>query len=148
MSAEESVAAAIVTIKAAKDEAAKHVKDAVREAVKAVFASDDKVTAIRWRQYTPYFNDGDACVFGLHGVEASVGGDDGGGGEDGFFDDYSLKSGGKYGSPDLPHVGEALGELEGKLGEWEELLQTAFGDHAEVTIERAGAVIIDEYNHD
>lgn len=149
MSAQEAMDAAIATVKAAKDEAAKHVKDAVREAVRAVFAADERVEAVRWRQYTPYFNDGDACVFGLHGVYAQIDGAKALDSEedDRFFDDYTLKGDGKYG-PSLPAVGEALGQLEGKLSEWEEMLATAFGDHAEVVIERDGLVTVDEYHHD
>jgi hypothetical protein len=29
---------------------------------------DDGIAAFGWRQYTPYFNDGDACIFGTSGV--------------------------------------------------------------------------------
>lgn len=36
------------------------------EMLDAVFAADPDVTALGWRQYTPYFNDGDACYFGIH----------------------------------------------------------------------------------
>lgn len=147
MSAQEAMAAAVATIKAAKDEAAKHVKEAVKESVKAVFASDELVRAVRWRQYTPYFNDGDACVFSVHGVEAQTA-DEGGDYDDGFWESYSFGHGGKYDTPDLPHVKAALGEMEAKLNEWTEMLETAFGDHAQVVITRDGEVTIDEYEHD
>lgn len=29
----------------------------------------EEVHSVRWRQYTPYFNDGDACVFNVHEPE-------------------------------------------------------------------------------
>lgn len=29
-------------------------------------------SAVQWRQYTPYFNDGDACEFGYYGAELGV----------------------------------------------------------------------------
>ena len=29
----------------------------------------DRVHSVRWSQYTPYFNDGDACVFGVNDFE-------------------------------------------------------------------------------
>jgi hypothetical protein len=32
-----------------------------------------KVTKVRWTQYTPYFNDGEACEFSTHGAEVSLG---------------------------------------------------------------------------
>lgn len=38
--------------------------EALRPLLEAVLAHDE-VEAIRWRQYTPYFNDGDECVFGV-----------------------------------------------------------------------------------
>lgn len=38
----------------------------------ATLLSFPEFGAIRWRQYTPYFNDGDACVFGVHGVSAQL----------------------------------------------------------------------------
>lgn len=34
--------------------------------IDALFAADPRVSAIQWRQYTPYFNDGDPCEFGAH----------------------------------------------------------------------------------
>jgi hypothetical protein len=36
-----------------------------KEAVKAYFEEFPFVKAFAWRQYTPYFNDGDACIFGV-----------------------------------------------------------------------------------
>ncbi|MGW4240884.1 hypothetical protein [Nocardia sp. NPDC004722] len=45
-----------------------------------------EVEAIRWHQYTPYFNDGDACEFGFGDVLVKwVGQDNGGDYGDGFF---------------------------------------------------------------
>lgn len=32
------------------------------------------IQAVRWNQYTPYFNDGDACTFGIYGSEVKVAG--------------------------------------------------------------------------
>ena len=42
-------------------------KKALKEFVKEFFdATGGTVKALRWRQYTPYFNDGDACEFHVH----------------------------------------------------------------------------------
>jgi hypothetical protein len=34
--------------------------------IDAVFAADPRIAAINWRQYTPYFNDGDPCEFSCY----------------------------------------------------------------------------------
>ncbi|AXH70508.1 hypothetical protein HOT75_gp121 [Gordonia phage Daredevil] len=48
-----------------------------------------EVEAIRWRQWTPYFNDGDVCTFSAYGVEVKFvdGDDEAGDSEDGFVDE-------------------------------------------------------------
>lgn len=47
-----------------------------------------EVVAVRWEQYTPYFNDGDACEFTAHDARVKLVGaaDDAGDYEDGFVD--------------------------------------------------------------
>jgi hypothetical protein len=39
----------------------------VSDAIKTFFAAHPQVEAVRWTQYTPYFNDGDECIFGIGG---------------------------------------------------------------------------------
>lgn len=38
-------------------------KDAILRAFREFFETNPDIVALRWHQYTPYFNDGDACVF-------------------------------------------------------------------------------------
>jgi hypothetical protein len=40
-------------------------KDALRDHFKGLFELHPDVAAIRWRQYTPYFNDGEPCTFNV-----------------------------------------------------------------------------------
>lgn len=50
---------------------------AMKESFKEVFDLFPEITAIRWVQYTPYFNDGDTCEFGVHeAVVTNLEGDD------------------------------------------------------------------------
>jgi hypothetical protein len=42
------------------------------EAFAPVFEKYPKLQAIRWNQYTPYFNDGDACYFSAHNPEVNL----------------------------------------------------------------------------
>lgn len=57
------------------------------EALDDVLASD-AVEAIRWTQYTPYFNDGEACEFSVHEpyIRFVDGDEEAGEREDGFVD--------------------------------------------------------------
>lgn len=47
-------------------------EDALRKAFKIFFDENPTVTAFTWTQYTPYFNDGDECVFGVHDMYYST----------------------------------------------------------------------------
>lgn len=44
-------------------------KTVFHTAVSNFFNAYPEVAAIRWRQYTPYFNDGDTCEFSVHDLE-------------------------------------------------------------------------------
>jgi len=58
--------------------------DAVREEMSAtegeflcdlfapLFAENPEVVAFQWRQYTPYFNDGDPCAFGSYHEDGDI----------------------------------------------------------------------------
>lgn len=56
------------------------------EKLDAVLAFDD-VQAVKWHQYTPYFNDGDACEFSIHEPRIRIEGvsEDAGEYEDGYL---------------------------------------------------------------
>ena len=41
-------------------------KAVVFEEFKKIFVKYPHLTAIKWSQYTPYFNDGDECTFGVN----------------------------------------------------------------------------------
>jgi len=49
---------------------------AVKDAFKDIFDKYPEVRSIVWAQYTPYFNDGDACYFGVHDFDVNLGTDD------------------------------------------------------------------------
>ena len=40
----------------------------VMSTLKELMKSNPLLKAIRWQQYTPHFNDGDTCEFGIHGL--------------------------------------------------------------------------------
>lgn len=104
------------------------------------------VTAVRWTQYAPHFNDGDPCVFGVNErrFKLAASAEDDGDDEDGFVDTYSLK--GKPGIAAIKAFDKAMGGID------EALFEAAFGDDAEVTATRTESggieITVDEYEHD
>jgi hypothetical protein len=125
---------------------------------------DPTIIEFGWRQYTPYFNDGDPCVFGAHGVWVRTSDDVD---VEDLYDlevDYNHPTLGKrpstynretqeyetgdYEGPDEARYDrcQALHEaIDG--GEFYAVLLQAFGDHAEVTVRRDG-IKVDFYEHD
>ena len=50
----------------------KEGEGALEEAFSEFFTKHPAATAIVWTQYTPHFNDGDACTFNIHEFELHV----------------------------------------------------------------------------
>jgi hypothetical protein len=111
---------------------------------------DPHVVEFGWQQYTPYFNDGDPCVFSVHGAWLRTDADD----PEADTDELDID----YGHPtlskgelepwmtDLKAKADALGSaIDG--GAFDDVLLEAFGDHAEVKVKRDG-ITVDEYSHD
>lgn len=111
-----------------------------RAAVKAMFqgffATYPGVSAVRWTQYTPHFNDGDPCRFSVHDADIL------------FVNDARWHT-----SWDLEGRTDSL---EGDFAKLSDLLQTstlefvlreAFGDGYEVTATRE-AITAEHYDHD
>jgi hypothetical protein len=134
------------------------LKDHGQAMLKALFTEFLSATPglkVVWRQYTPYFNDGDACVFRVgEPYYIPPGADEDGADED----ELSLWSIGRelnYDKKPNPHYNPTLAKLakafEGKLRDVEDILEDAFGDHARVTAALVdGSVVFDveEYDHD
>lgn len=49
----------------------KEGKNALVESFQAVFAAVPELETIEWTQYTPHFNDGEPCEFGVHEFNAT-----------------------------------------------------------------------------
>jgi hypothetical protein len=111
------------------------------------FEENPECVALRWSQYTPYFNDGDTCTFAVHelNLKMSDSKEDAGDYEDGFEDTYA------YGDEEArkeknPFKKAANGVKElGRIDD--DLFLFAFGDHCEVTATRDGFEV-DEFSHD
>lgn len=98
------------------------------------------ILGIRWRQYTPYFNDGEPCEFSVRDIlfRLTEGGPEEGDYEDGYIYTSDIL--------DVP-TRTAAKELETQLWNAQDALEVAFGDHALVTATREG-IEVQEYSHD
>lgn len=126
------------------------------ETTKEFFGLNPKVTGIVWTQYTPYFNDGDTCEFGVH--------------EPSFTnvpDPENINWGEYEGDEETATDGSEIVVYEGwgtfpdifdkascdsfsrmiQSSEMEDVMKAMFGDHVKVTATREGFDVQD-YEHD
>lgn len=136
----------IEKIKTLKEQAASLAKEHMSTAAKQIFEAYPKLQAFRWTQYTPYFNDGDECVFSSRAEYASVKYEEYGDAEDeeeGFSEVYTYKG------CDFPEdIQAAHNEIKKGFGiVQDEDFKAVFGDHVQVTATRQGFEV-EEYQHD
>lgn len=113
------------------------------------------ITEITWTQYTPYFNDGEPCVFGAYLRNVTV---------DSVIAEFppyaerdraalgyrqTANNGGRYEGPDA-HRYDAIAALSSAIdnGEFDDVLLKLFGDHAEVNVKPGDGIYIEYYEHD
>jgi hypothetical protein len=134
----------LVELKTAYREAA---KAAFEEGAQALFLQHPTLKSFGWRQYTPYFNDGDTCEFSAHTDYPEVNNED-------LEDSNHFR----WNDPDsafseeLQMTKEEHKELIQVVVRFlrhfeEEILKDLFGDHARVIITPSGASV-EEYEHD
>jgi hypothetical protein len=105
---------------------------------KTVFDKNPDLEKFGWAQYTPYFNDGDECVFSAHSPKILLKGQD----ED-MYDEQEYFSRDEI-SPEAivwNNVSKFLSQFD------DNDLKMFFGDHVQVVVTRDG-VEVDEYEHD
>ena len=110
--------------------------------IQPLLMQDDAIMSVSWRQYTPYFNDGDECVFGAHLNDIEVNGED-------LYelDGYEESWERKHREPN--NLEKTVDQIKTVLAEVpEEFYKELFGDHVRVTINRDGTVQTEEYEHD
>lgn len=102
---------------------------------KDFFAKHEWVEKFKWHQYTPYFNDGDECEFGVCHDYSSL--------EINEVDYYNDEV---YEKDEKQAVYKELAEILQSVPE--DFYKDLFGDHMEVTVNRDGTIEKDEYSHD
>lgn len=119
------------------------LKPAIRELVKPIF-EDPSVVEVRWRQYAPYFNDGDPCVFSVYDPEVQINDQAGDEDEDDTGTAWDLR---RKGNGKVAEALDALGELICHK-DASEAMEMAFGSDCEVVVGRDGEFSVGEYDHD
>lgn len=113
------------------------------------------VHSVRWTQYTPYFNDGEPCIFRINEASVKLVQDNPDliANDFGYLDTYAMRDySGGYGKsvsilPGLKNLYLALNALNSQIDHFEDFLRESFGDHAEVTALSNG-FDVEFYEHD
>lgn len=93
-----------------------------------VFDKYPEIEAFKWNQYTPYFNDGDECTFGVHECyEAKKVGEE-------EFEDY--------------YKDDSVKDFEAIKSKIDyDIMRELFGDHVSVIVYRNN-VVVEDCEHD
>jgi hypothetical protein len=140
---------------------------ALKEMVKEIFDAFPGLQSFGWTQYTPYFNDGDTCEFGVNTYSDEIYINDSRDEDD--YEDWKCpqckRSNGydvafcpKDGAPkpvaevatfskeDREAAAEMVSDMLKNFDD--DMMQDLYGDHVQVTIHRNGTATKEEYEHD
>lgn len=92
-----------------------------------------KLDNFSWSQYSPYFNDGDECIFGVHEVWHVNG-------------KHTYGYGGDKQDDEVKAFADSATEALYMLPE--EFLKELFGNHVSITVYRDGRIVSEECDHD
>jgi len=128
-------------------------QDAILPRAQAVLANFPEAEAVTWDQYTPYFNDGDACTFSVGDFWAIKAGGLKEIEEEGLYpEELSIDIDGSHGLSyqECKPLYEAHAKKFAPLAEIpESILEKVFGDHVRVTLKRDETKFtVEEYEHD
>jgi hypothetical protein len=116
---------------------------AITSTFKELFENNEKLESIEIRGYVPYFNDGDACVFGMGYPTVTYNGEE----HDGAYSvKYDLEKG-KITSEDAAKATAVFDKLE-EMEQLEDAFQQIFGDHFIITATKDGVEVEEYRDHD
>jgi hypothetical protein len=152
-----SFASKLAELRAAKKEYQDKIKNfgkaALGERFQLFFNEHPEVRAIYWTQYTPYFNDGEACVFGVNEFEAVIPSKLAEGmalesDEDMEIGDEECARVGCWTlGKKFPAINIALGKLQKDCNELDDVMEDTFGDHVQVVASPKG-FDVEQHEHD
>ena len=144
--------AAITAAKTAYDEALKPIRENLHGLLSNVLNEHPTVKRICWGQYTPFFNDGDACVFGVADLCVEFVGEFVGDEDERFawydYHDISWVKFDQVAAFTTLDTFETLQALNNALQQSQDLLKDLFGDHVQIHITREHGIEVTEYEHD
>lgn len=114
----------------------------LKDSLKEFFSENPVVKCIVWDQYTPYFNDGDPCCFGIGEIHFAKKNYEGGRSYD--YEEHSVSF---YRSEDDPVLVERCRALDTVLHSMKDQLEDMFGDHATVIVTPT-TITVEECEHD
>lgn len=124
-----------------------------KNATTAFFEAAPNVQAVIWSQYTPYFNDGEECVFSVNTPVFVTKNFD----PENLEDPYEYEDDEEYGSESFYYRGSAeksnfenaqvCYEFANIIESESELMEAVFGNHVAVYLTR-DEVYVEEYSHD
>ncbi len=129
------------------EERQKQTAALIGDSIKEFLASVPQIKQLKWQQYTPYFNDGDECVFRIGEIGVYLEGED---------LDESIYDMGAYISRDTQNrrpaltaeICELVRTFEGMLSHLQDELKFLFGNHVIVTATAEGVTVEEYENHD
>lgn len=125
------------TVEAEKKVLNKKCKESFTEVVKEIFTTYPKLKSFAWRQYTPYFNDGEPCEFSVHSDSDCISID----GAD--YYDYPNPEDTELTEEEVNVVASAVEELLNAIGE--DTLEEMFGSDSEILVKKEdGEIIIED----
>ena len=124
----------------------KTLTEEMKKAFTEFFNQNPDVHALAWLQYTPYFNDGDECVFNVHDIYPANA-EDLKKLEKGEISVYDLDEYSYGEKKKIGWVEKAYAFIKVLRGIDDDIMKSAFGDHVQVIATREGFDVT-EYEHD
>jgi hypothetical protein len=138
---------AIERLKKQYEEAVKAIgREGIQKLLEPLFERYPNVDAVKWTQYTPYFNDGEPCEFDSNADYAEVRFK----AEEGDVltkesQEQDFES--DWGNREKPERYNAIKAIRQALKIDNAVMLAAFGDHVEVTVDR-NSVEVEEFEHE
>lgn len=145
---------AVEALKAAREKFAEVGRRAMNKFFREFMESHPEVASLRWQQYTPYFNDGDECVFRVREPSVKLAGgpeptDDPDDDDEEYASAWDLGYNAKQkGTPKPKLLIADLESLFHRMDQAEDAMKATFGDHVRVTVGRDAEAVVEEYSHD
>lgn len=120
----------------------------MKEMFKELFDKFPAIVQVSWRQYTPYFNDGEPCEFGVHDPQFTMQGEEADRYENCIWSLDSRVKDGKLKAPENWEEYKAAMQAVAKaVCGMDETMLATFGDHAEITV-TPDKIVCESCDHD